>query len=320
MGAIMAGEATQAQIAGFLVALRAKGETPDEIAGCAEAMRAHVTAGRTSRATTSSTSSARAATPRDAQHLDRCGDRRRSGRRRGREARQPRRQLGLGLGRRARGARLRARAGAGADRRVDRRSSASGSCSPPPITRPCATPHRFAASSGPARSSTCSGRSTNPAGARAGVFGVYSAALVAHGAPTRSRSSTRAARSSCTASAGSTSSRPAGRTWSPRSSTATCATACIDPADYGIDAADPAVADAAARAAENAAEIRAILAGDLRGPKRDAVLLNAAGAIAAAGHAADLREGLGRSARDAVDAGARRAVSTSSWPSRRSTL
>ena len=33
-----------AQIGGFLVALRAKGETADEIAGCAEAMRAHVLA------------------------------------------------------------------------------------------------------------------------------------------------------------------------------------------------------------------------------------------------------------------------------------
>ena len=42
MTAIMAGEATEAQIAGFLVALRIKGETADEIAGCAEAMHQHV--------------------------------------------------------------------------------------------------------------------------------------------------------------------------------------------------------------------------------------------------------------------------------------
>ena len=44
MGAIMAGEATAAQIGGFLVALRLKGETPDEIAGFAEAIRGHVLA------------------------------------------------------------------------------------------------------------------------------------------------------------------------------------------------------------------------------------------------------------------------------------
>ena len=42
MDEIMRGEATQAQIGGFLVALRLKGETAEEIAGCAEAMRDHV--------------------------------------------------------------------------------------------------------------------------------------------------------------------------------------------------------------------------------------------------------------------------------------
>ena len=39
------------------------------------------------------------------------------------------------------------------------------------------------------------------------------------------------------------------------------------------------------------------------GGRRNAILLNAAGAIAAAGHAEDLREGL-ELARDAIDSGA----------------
>jgi anthranilate phosphoribosyltransferase len=43
MGEIMVGEATQAQIAAFLTALRLKGETVDEIAGMASAMRSKAT-------------------------------------------------------------------------------------------------------------------------------------------------------------------------------------------------------------------------------------------------------------------------------------
>lgn len=39
MSEIMSGNATDAQIAGFLMGLRLKGETPDEIAGCARSMR-----------------------------------------------------------------------------------------------------------------------------------------------------------------------------------------------------------------------------------------------------------------------------------------
>src|SRR5437016_12240601 len=46
MDEIMRGEATPAQIGGFLIALRSKGETADEITGCAEAMRDHALAVR----------------------------------------------------------------------------------------------------------------------------------------------------------------------------------------------------------------------------------------------------------------------------------
>ncbi|MBX6378355.1 MAG: anthranilate phosphoribosyltransferase, partial [Clostridia bacterium] len=43
MGAIMAGEATDAQIGAFMAVLRLKGETVEEVAGCARAMRARAT-------------------------------------------------------------------------------------------------------------------------------------------------------------------------------------------------------------------------------------------------------------------------------------
>jgi anthranilate phosphoribosyltransferase len=50
MGEIMSGDATPAQIASFLTALRLKGETVGEITGCAEAMREKATRVRTKHA------------------------------------------------------------------------------------------------------------------------------------------------------------------------------------------------------------------------------------------------------------------------------
>jgi anthranilate phosphoribosyltransferase len=64
----------------------------------------------------------------------------------------------------------------------------------------------------------------------------------------------------------------------------------IDPEELGVPRCDPAELRGGTPA-ENAAAIRAIFAGG-DGGRRSAILLNAAGAIAAAGHAEDLREGL----------------------------
>jgi anthranilate phosphoribosyltransferase len=75
----------------------------------------------------------------------------------------------------------------------------------------------------------------------------------------------------------------------------------VDPAELGIDRCQPS-ALAGDSPAQNARLIREILAG-APGPRRDAVLLNAAAAVAAAGHARDLREGIGLAA-EAIDSGA----------------
>jgi anthranilate phosphoribosyltransferase len=75
----------------------------------------------------------------------------------------------------------------------------------------------------------------------------------------------------------------------------------IDPVELGVARCRPE--DLTGGSAEdNAAAIRRVLEGEA-GPHRDAVLLNAAGAIAAAGHAGDLAEGLAVAA-EAVDSGA----------------
>jgi anthranilate phosphoribosyltransferase len=298
MGEIMTGEATAAQIGGFLVALRAKGETADEIAGCAEAMREHVvpvcpvredvvdvvgTGGDGARTFNISTTAAIVA----------------------------------------------ATAGAGVAKHGNRAvSSISGSADVlealgfvlelPPERIAMSIDElgfgfMFAPSHHPAMRHAAPvrrelgtrtvfnvlGPLTNPAGARAGVFGVYSAdvartvadalavldarrAFVVHGAHGIDELS------------------PAGENLVLEIADGAVRERVLDPTELGIPACDPA-ALAGGSPAENAETAREIVSGAV-GPKRDAVVLNAAGAIAAAGHAADLREGIAVAA-EAIDSG-----------------
>ncbi|MFB6116961.1 anthranilate phosphoribosyltransferase [Halosegnis sp.] len=76
----------------------------------------------------------------------------------------------------------------------------------------------------------------------------------------------------------------------------------LTPADLGLDSA-PIEAIAGGTPEENAADLRAIVSGDLKGPKRDVILANAGAAVYVADEVATLREGVDR-AREAIDSGA----------------
>jgi anthranilate phosphoribosyltransferase len=299
MDQIMSGEATGAQIGAFLVALRLKRETPDEIAGCAEAMRAHVLAVH----------------PKRTDLVDTAG----TG---GDGARTFNISTAAAL--------VAAAAGAGVAKHGNRAvTSASGSAdvlealgfsldlSAEQIERSidelgfgflfAPTHHpamRFAA---PVRRELAVrtvfnvlGPLTNPAGARAQVVGVYAPelastiaqvlaqlgaerAFVVHGADGIDELSPTGPNLVCEVKNGEVSERE------------------IDPLDLGIPRCPPS-ALAGDSPAENAATIREIFGGST-GPRRDAVVLNAAGAIAAAGHARDLADGVGRAA-EVIDSGA----------------
>jgi anthranilate phosphoribosyltransferase len=299
MGEIMRGEATQAQIGGFLVALRLKGESADEIAGCAEAMREHVLPVR----------------PERDDLVDTAGT------------------GGDGTGTiniSTAAAIVAAAAGAGVAKHGNRAvSSACGSADVLEalgfeLERP---PERIAASidelgfgfmfapshhpamrhAAPVRRELATrtvfnvlGPLTNPAGARAQVIGVYSRplvrtiaevlaqlgahrAFVVHGAFGIDELSPAGPNDVCEVVNGEVRER------------------VIDAVELGVARCDPDELRGGSPA-ENAAAIRAVFAG-ATGGRRDAILLNAAGAVAAAGHAEDLRDGL-ELARAAVDSGA----------------
>jgi anthranilate phosphoribosyltransferase len=299
MGEIMSGEATPAQISGFLVALRAKGETPNEIAGCAEAMREHVlavhpkrddlvdTAGtggdnaQTLNISTAAALVASAAGAAVAKHGNRAVSSL-SGSADVLEA--------LGFDLELEPARI--------ERSIDElgfgflfaQAHHPAMKHAAPVRRELATRTVF----------NVLGPLTNPAGARAQVVGVFAPelvhtiadvlaqlgarrAFVVHGAYGIDELSPAGPNLVCEVVAGSVRERT------------------VDPQDLGVARCAPDELRGGSPE-ENAERIRSVFAGE-DGGARDAILLNAAGAIAAAGHADDLREGL-EIAREAVDSGA----------------
>ncbi len=299
MGSIMAGEATSAQIGGLLVALRLKGETPDEIAGFAEAIREQALVVR----------------PRRDDLVDVVGT--------GGDG-----QATINISTAA--ALVAAAAGAAVAKHGNRAvSSASGSADvlealgfeleqPPeriarsidelgfgflfapmhhpgfrhaaPVRRELATRTVF----------NVLGPLTNPAGARAQVVGVYAPELVRTIAEVLARLGAHRA-FVVHGAFGIDELSPAGPNLVCEVVEGAVREREIDPLALGVPRCAPEELRGGSPE-ENAAAIRAVFSGEERGARRDAVLLNAAGAIAAGGHARDLAEGLGY-AREAVDSG-----------------
>jgi anthranilate phosphoribosyltransferase len=299
MGEVMAGKATPAQIAGFLVALRAKGETADEIAGCAEAMREHALTVRPARDDLVDT----AGTGGDGAHTFNIS---------------------------TAAALVAAAAGAGVAKHGNRAvSSASGSADvlealgfelelPPDRIAQSIDElgfgFLFAPSHHPAMRHAASvrrelatrtvfnvlGPLTNPAGARSQIVGVYAPSLVRTIAEVLARLGAR--RAFVVHGAGGVDEL------SPVGPNLVCEVVggrlrerTVDPLDLGIQRCAPDDLRGGTPT-ENAAAIREVFAG-ANGGRRSSILLNAAGAIAAGGLARDLRDGLGH-ASEALESGA----------------
>ena len=298
MNEIMRGDATQAQIAGFLVALRAKGETADEIAGCAEAMREHVLHVRPRRtdlvdivgtggdgANTYNISTAAAlVTAAAGAAVAKHGNRAASS------------QTGAADVLEALGFDLEL-APEQIERSIDElgfgflfaQAHHPAMRHAAPVRRELATRTVF----------NVLGPLTNPAGARALVLGVYSPELartlaealvqlearrayVVHGAGGIDELSPCGPNLVCEVAAGRVSEYE------------------LDPLELGVERCDPDELRGGDPQA-NAAALREVLAG-ADGGHRSAVILNAAGGIAAAGHAESLGEGISL-AREAIDSG-----------------
>lgn len=304
MDEVMAGRATPAQIAGLLVALRVKGETVDEIAGFARAMR-------------------RAAIPVEPERedvVDTCGtggDRANT----------------FNISTTA--AFVVAGAGLGVAKHGNRSvSSRSGSAdvlealgvnldlTPAQVARAIdeiGIGFLFAPKLHPAMKHAVGPRRelgvrtvfnilgplTNPAGARAQLLGVYDgeltelmakvlralgsdAAYVVHGAGRLDELTTEGPNRVSYFGVGAANGR--------------VVTETLDPHGLGFAPA-PAGAFRGGEPEENARITRAVLGGEDRGPRRDIVLLNAGAALAAGGAATTLEAGLERAA-ESIDSGA----------------
>jgi anthranilate phosphoribosyltransferase len=141
---------------------------------------------------------------------------------------------------------------------------------------------------------------TNPAGARAQVVGVFSPELARTVADVLAALGT--SRSFVVHGAGGVDElSPAGPNLVFEVVGETVSESSLDPADLGIERCDAAELRGS-DPASNADAIRRVLGGE-EGGRRDAILLNAAAAVVAAGIATDLPEGL-ELARDAVVSGA----------------
>jgi anthranilate phosphoribosyltransferase len=299
MHEIMAGEATQAQIAGFLVALRAKGETADEIAGCAEAMREHVlrvqpkrsdlvdivgTGGDGANTYNISTAAALVA-------------------------------AGAGAGIAKHGNRAASSATGAADvlealgfrldlepARIEQSIDELGfgflfAQAHHPAMRHAAPVRREL---GTRTVFNVLGPLTNPAGARALMLGVYAPALTRTLAEALVQLG--ATRAYVVHGAGGIDElSPCGPNLVCEVENGTVREYELDPLDLGIERCDQSELSGG-DPPTNARALRDVLNG-ADGGHRSAVVLNAAGGIAAAGHAENLREGIVR-AREAIDSGA----------------
>ncbi len=301
--AIMRGEATPAQIAALLVALRVKGETVEEITGFVRAMRA----------------GAATVPARSDDLVDTCGT--------GGDGAQT---FNIST--------VAALVAAGAGCKVAKHGnrSVSSRCGSADVLAALGvdiemSPERAAAcideigvgflfapqyhpgarhAAGPRREIgvrtifNVIGPLLNPAGARRQVMGVYRAGLTEPIAQVLGRLGSQHCLVVC-GEDGLDEITLAGRTFVSELRGGRVRSLTLTPAALGVSAA-PTEALRGGDVAENAEITRAILAG-AAGPRRDAVLVNAGAAIYVAGRAADIAEGVRRAAA-AIDSGRARAV------------